>query len=319
MRIIACVVPAMDRYRSAMASEALVLGVLPPYRSGVTSDPEWMTRFAQHAEANGFESLYTVEHVIVPGTYREAYPYSETGRMPLAVDCPIPDPLDLLAFLAGRTTTLRLATGVLVGPHHHPLMLAKRLATIDVLSGGRMTLGVGVGWMREELSALGVDFSRRGRRLDELLVALRTLWSLPPHSESADGATYRGEFFEFSDVWCEPRPVQPGGVPIHIGGHSDAAARRAGLLGDGFHPLGLDDEELSSRWALVRRTAIDAGRDPDAIELSVTVPLKGFDTGTVERAIEMGVHRLVVSCAISDQDALLDELSAAAAVAGVSG
>ena len=172
-----------------------------------------MTRFVRHAEACGFESVYTVEHVVVPGRYDENYPYSESGRMPLPVDCPIPDPLDLLAFLAARTERIRLGTGVMVVPHHHPLILAKPLATIDVLSGGRMLLGAGVGWMREELEATGVDFSRRGRRLDETLAAMRAVWALPPYEKGAGlpGASFHGEFFDFDDVWSDPlvprRPV----------------------------------------------------------------------------------------------------------------
>jgi probable F420-dependent oxidoreductase len=299
----------------------MLFGLLPPYRSGVTADPVWMTRFVRHAEACGFESVYTVEHVVVPGRYDEAYPYSDSGRMPLAVDCPIPDPLDLLAFLAARTERIRLGTGVMVVPHHHPLILAKRLATIDVLSGGRMLLGAGVGWMREELESTGVDFSRRGARLDETLEAMRALWALPPYEKGAGapGASFHGEFFDFDDVWSEPRPVRPGGVPIHIGGHSEAAARRCGRLGDGFHPLGLDDDELVQRWELARRTAEEHGRDPEALELSVTVGLGSVDPAAVERFAALGVHRIVCSTAVADLDRLTDELAAVAAAVGMSG
>ena len=299
----------------------MLFGLLPPYRSGVTADPVWMTRFVRHAEACGFESVYTVEHVVVPGRYDEAYPYSDSGRMPLAVDCPIPDPLDLLAFLAARTERIRLGTGVMVVPHHHPLILAKRLATIDVLSGGRMLLGAGVGWMREELESTGVDFSRRGARLDETLEAMRALWALKPYAPGAGarGASFHGEFFDFDDVWSEPRPVRPGGVPIHIGGHSEAAARRCGRLGDGFHPLGLDDDELVQRWELARRTAEEHGRDPEALELSVTVGLGSVDPAAVERFAALGVHRIVCSTAVADLDRLTDELAAVAAAVGMSG
>ncbi len=299
----------------------MLFGLLPPYRSGVTADPDWMTRFVQHAEACGFESVYTVEHVVVPGRYDENYPYSESGRMPLPVDCPIPDPLDLLAFLAARTDRIRLGTGVMVVPHHHPLILAKRLATIDVLSGGRMLLGAGVGWMREELESTGVDFSRRGRRLDETLAAMRELWALPPYEKGAavSGASFHGEFFDFDDVWSEPRPVRPGGVPIHIGGHSEAAARRCGRLGDGFHPLGLDDDLLVDRWELARRTAEEHGRDPSQLELSVTLGLGSLDLATVERFDALGVHRMVCSTAVADLDRLSDDLSVAAAGVGLTG
>jgi len=271
-----------------------------------------MVPFVRDAEHLGFESVYSVEHVVVPVGHAAAYPYSESGRMPLADDCPIPDPLDLLAFIAGTTTSLRLGTGVVVGPHHHPLVLAKRLATIDQLSGGRMTLGVGVGWMREELAATGVEFSTRGRRLDELIAAMRQVWSGGP-------ASFDGEFFAFDSVRSEPQPFQPGGVPIHIGGHSPAAARRAGQMGDGFHPLGLDDVLLSERWDLVCRTAVAAGRDPEKIELSVTLPVSAVDAAAVDRFAAVGVTRIVCSTAAVDRNQVTDDLAALAARVELSG
>ena len=289
----------------------MLFGLLPPYRAGVTADPSWVVPFVTQAESLGFESFYAVEHVVVPVGHAAAYPYSGTGRMPLADDCPIPDPLDLLAFVAGHTTTLRLGTGVVVGPHHHPLVLAKRLATIDRLSGGRMTVGLGVGWMREELEATGVDFSSRGRRLDELVQAVRAAWSGGP-------ASFHGEFFDFTDVRSEPQPVRAGGVPVHVGGHSDAAARRAGRLADGFHPLGLDDEALAASWALVRQTAADAGRDPDALELSITLPVSQVDEAAVARAAALGVHRIVCSTAAVGPAQVADDLGALAARVGLS-
>ncbi|WP_334144823.1 TIGR03619 family F420-dependent LLM class oxidoreductase, partial [Rhabdothermincola sp.] len=179
-------------------------GILPPYRAGVAADPAWMARFARHAEAVGFESLYTVEHVVVQAGYAARYPYASGGRMPLPDECPIPDPLDLLAFLAGVTERIVLATGILVLPEHHPVQLAKRLATIDALSGGRVRLGVGVGWMREEIEAVGVDFGSRGARTDEAIEAMRVLWR-------DEEATFRGRFFAFERAISRPRPVQPGG------------------------------------------------------------------------------------------------------------
>ena len=151
----------------------IALGLLPPYRLDVASDPAWMATFARHADEVGFESLLAVEHVAVPVGYESRYPYSDTGRMPLPEDCELPDPLDLLAWLAARTERLRLGTGILVLPEHHPLQLAKRCATIDRLSGGRLFLGVGVGWMREEVAALGIDPDERGSRTDEGIEALR--------------------------------------------------------------------------------------------------------------------------------------------------
>src|SRR3954454_12297448 len=138
--------------------------LLPPYRTGAVAEPEWISRFAQHAEACGFDAIYTVEHAVVPVGYQSKYPYAPDGRMTLPDHADIPDPLDLLAFIAGCTTTLRLGTGLLVLPEHHPVQLPKRRATIAGLSGGRLSIGVGVGWMREELEALDVDPTTRGAK-----------------------------------------------------------------------------------------------------------------------------------------------------------
>ncbi len=263
-------------------------GILPPYRTGVTADPDWMVAFAQHAERVGFESLYVAEHVVVPAGYATRYPYSETGRMPLPDDCPIPDPIELLTFLAAVTERIVLATGVLVLPEHNPLILAKRLATLDVLSRGRLHLGIGVGWIREELEAVGADFETRGARTDEMIDALRVVWS-------DDEPTFSGKFFSFEKAISRPRPVRPGGIPIHVGGHSRPAARRAGRGGDGFQPLGLDGPTLSARLGEMRDAALSAGRDPELIELTLGGLIDSLDAATVERHEHNGVHRLVIS------------------------
>lgn len=280
--------------------------MLPPYRSGVAADPDWMTRFALLVESLGFESLYVVEHVVVPADYETTYPYSPSGRMPLPEDCPIPDPLDLAAFLLARTDRLRLATGIVVAPHHHPLVLAKRAATLATLSGDRFTLGVGVGWLREELEATGVDWATRGERTDECLDALRTIWTDQP-------ASFAGERFAFDRVWSQPCRS----VPLHVGGHSGAAARRAGRFGDGYQPLGLDDEVLARRLVTLREAAEAAGRDPTAIEVTLGVPLAQLDAATVEDRARVGAHRLLVSTGTEELDQLGDELAAAAERVGL--
>jgi probable F420-dependent oxidoreductase len=285
----------------------LHLAILPPYRTGVTADPVWMSTFARHAEDAGFESLYVVEHTVVIVGYDERYPYSANGRMPLPDDVDIPDPIDLLAFLAAHTERLRLATGVVVLPEHHPVVLAKRLATVDQLSGGRITLGVGVGWMQEELDAVGIDFSTRGRRTDECIDALRSLWR---HDE----ASFNGEFFHFERARSHPKPVQPGGVPIHVGGHSEAAARRAGRRGDGYHPIGLDEETLARRLVVVREAAHAEGRDPAAIELSMGGLLDAVDDAAIERARALGATRLILSSRSDDLATLQEQVQRAAAV-----
>jgi probable F420-dependent oxidoreductase len=157
----------------------------------VTSNPDWIAPYARHAEACGFEAIVAIEHPLVVSSYSSRYPYDESGRMPLRDDSSIPDPLELLAFVAGVTTTLGISTGVLILPAHHPVVLAKRLATLDVLSKGRLRLCIGMGWMREELEACGTDFASRGRRADESIDVLRTLWA----DSGPAGASFSGEFF----------------------------------------------------------------------------------------------------------------------------
>src|SRR3954471_9481905 len=195
---------------------AMKFSVIAPVAARVTADPEWMSAFARHVEVCGFESIVVVEHTVLMTEYSSVYPYDESGRVELHADCPVPDPLDLLAFLAAHTDRLGLATGVLVLPNHHPVVLAKRVATLDALSGGRIRLCVGMGWLKEEIEACGAHFASRGRRADEQLEVMRLLWEDRP-----EGASFHGEFFEFDHAACYPKPA--GSVPIYIGGHSVAA------------------------------------------------------------------------------------------------
>ena len=282
----------------------IALGLLPPYGRGVASDPAWMGAFAEHADAVGFESLLAVEHVVVPVGYQSRYPYSDTGRMPLPEDCELPDPLDLLAWLAARTQRIRLGTGILVLPEHHPLQLAKRCATIDRLSGGRLFLGVGVGWMREELAAMGIDPDERGSRTDEAIDALRVIWR-------EDTPSFRGRHFDFAAVRSHPKPVQAT-IPILVGGHAPAAARRAGQRGDGFFPLGLSGALLDERWAQVQAAAAEAGRDPAAVSLTLGGLLG--DDGAITTAAARGAERVVLSTRSADLDELRRAMDAAVTV-----
>ena len=287
-------------------ADGTTFAVVAPVAAGVTADPAWMAEFARHLERCGFESLVAVEHTVLMTRYTSVYPYDASGRVELAADCPVPDPLDLLAFLAGQTSTLGLATGVLVLPNHHPVVLAKRVATVDALSGGRLRLAVGMGWMKEELEACGAPFAARGRRADEQLEVMRLLWEHRP-----DGASHHGEFFDFDDAACHPRPTRP--VPIHVGGHSKAAARRAGRLGDGFQPLGVGGTELAELIALMRETAERAGRDADALELSLGHLVTKIDAERASRLAELGADRVVLAMPpTADLDEAKDQLSACA-------
>ena len=256
--------------------------------TGPFVDPDGAVEMARAAEAAGFESLWTVEHTVVPAGYESTYPYDRSGRMPGSDDAPIPDPLVWLAFLASATSTINLATGILIQPQRNPVVLAKEVATLDHLSGGRVQLGVGVGWLEEEFDAIGIPFTERGRRTDDGIAAMRALWS-------QDQATYEGEFTSFTDCICRPRPVG-GTVPVHIGGHTEVAARRAGRIGDGFFPASGSHEVLGGLFDVVRRTAEESGRDPATIE--ITCGGNGvFGPGALDEAAalaELGVDRIVI-------------------------
>ncbi|BBX08188.1 LLM class F420-dependent oxidoreductase [Mycolicibacterium aichiense] len=282
--------------------------VVAPIAAGVTANPVWMTEFARHLEACGFESIVMAEHTVLVTQYTSVYPYDPSGRVDVAPECPVPDPLEMLAFLAGQTTTLGLATGVLVVPNHHPVMLAKRAATVDVLSGGRVRLCVGVGWLREEIEACGAGFTSRGRRADEQIEVLRALWA-----DNPGGVSHHGEFYDFDHAMCYPKPVAAEGIPIHIGGHSRLAARRAGRLGDGFQPLGVGGAELATLVEVMRLAAEDAGRDPASLELSLGHLVTKVDADRAGRLAEVGAGRVVLGMpAVTEINEAKDLLSACA-------
>lgn len=283
--------------------------VMVPAGANTTANATWMAAFARQIEACGFESIVTVEHTVVASRRTSSYPYDRSGALPQADDTDLPDPLDLLAFLAATTSTLGLATGVLVLPNHHPVVLAKRLATVDALSGGRLRLCVGMGWMREEIEACGVDFESRGRRADEQIEVMRKLWT----DRSTEGVDHHGEFFAFSGAMSYPKPTQAAGVPIHIGGHSKAAARRAGRHGNGLQPLRVEGQDLLGLVTLMREEAERAGRDPDSLQLSLGHDLTRIDPERSERLAAMGADRIVLSTPpIADIEEVKDLLLACA-------
>ena|SRR5208282_279203 len=252
--------------------------------SGPFAQPQLFAHLAQAAERFGFESIWTVEHVVIPQDYKSPYPYSPSGKIPGAEDVPIQDPLLPLAYAAAITTKLKLGTGVMILPQRHPLYVAKEVATLDVLSNGRAILGIGSGWLEEEFDALGLDFHQRGKRTDEAIQSLRALWG--------EGASsFHGKHFNFGPVKCFPKPVQKGGVPIVVGGHSPAAAKRAGRYGDGFFPAIGEIDKLKELFAIVNSEAQKAGRDPKHIELSCMGRAK---VDSLKALQDIGIQRVVV-------------------------
>lgn len=252
--------------------------------SGRRVRPDEAIAFARAVEALGFESLWTVEHVAVPGTFTSRYPYTDDGSMPGGPDQPMADPLVWLSFVAANTERLRLGTALLVLPLHHPVRLAKAVATLDLLSGGRVLLGVGIGWLAEEARLVDAPWERRAARSEEQIGVLRALWR-------EERSAFNGRFYALEDVRSFPKPHSADGPPVIIGGHSDAVARRAGRIGDGFLPAISDPDEVLRLIAVMRRAASDAGRDPDSIEVTCS---EIRDVGAAIRLAEAGVARINV-------------------------
>ena len=264
---------------------------------GPAVQPDYAARLGQLAEENGIESVWTVEHVVVPAGYESQYPYSPTGRMPGPEESPIPDPLIWLTYMAAVTTNLKLGTGVLILPQRNPVVLAKELATLDVLSKGRTILGIGVGWLEEEFNAIGIPFSERAARTDETVAALRELWT-------ADEPTFNGQFTSFEKAKMYPKPPQ-GQIPIVVGGHTKAAARRAGRLGDGFFPSSTTPESLAELLEVMHKSAADAGRNGDAIEISAG---GAMDVDGIKKFADLGVSRIVIPPLGFDEETLKAQL-----------
>ena len=244
-------------------------------------DPAKAIALAQAGEEAGFESMWTVEHTIVPGGYGSTYPYAASGKLAGGDDAiPLPDPLIWMAYVAAVTKRIKLGTAIIILPQHNPVVVAKQVATLDHMAKGRVLLGIGVGWLKEEFDALGVPFEDRGRRTDEYMQVLRELWR-------AEKPTFSGEFVRFKDAYCRPQPTN-GTVPLIVGGHSKAAARRAGRLGDGFFPARGAPKDL---FDIARAAAREAGRDPNKLEITVSLPDKLDD---IPALVAMGVSRVMV-------------------------
>ena len=246
--------------------------------SGV-ADPQTITTIAQAAEAAGLESLWTGEHVVLPKP--------RVAPSPAEHDLPFLHPSSVLSYLAAVTETVMLGTGVVLIAQRNPVVLAKEIASADVLSGGRAILGVGAGYLEPEFEAIGADFHTRGPRTDEAIDVLRALWD-------QEDPSFDGEFSEFSGIDAHPRPVQAGGVPIVIGGHSRAALRRAVERGHGWYGWAQTPEQTRDLLAKVEEISSTVERPAELGELEITItPPARLTPEAVEDYAEAGVHRLV--------------------------
>ncbi|MFO0690670.1 MAG: LLM class F420-dependent oxidoreductase [Myxococcota bacterium] len=281
---------------------------IPPPQMGPIGDPDFVIRYSKLVESLGFESIWVIDHALMCIEYDSRYPYKTTGRTPIPADANMPDPLVLMTWIAAATERVRIGTSMLILPQRHPILLAKEVATLDRYSKGRITLGVGVGWVEEEVRILKQNFKDRGRRADEWIEVLRALW--------ADGVSrYQGRTFQFENVASYPKPVQPGGVPIMIGGHSAAAAARAGRYGDEFYPhwstRGPNPESLAELKSVIAVSAEAAGRRASDVRLTLTSTSDAKTAyETAELCARLGAERVVVLPPKGELDgALPDELA----------
>jgi len=259
------------------------LGLIP-INIGV-NDPAQIVAMAQAAEAVGFESVWTFEHVIVPLDYHSKYPYNATGKMGVAPETPLVDPLIALAAVAAATSTLRLGTGVNILSQTNPLLLAKQSASLDFISGGRFMLGVGIGWLQEEFVAMGTPFERRGARFDDYVTAMRKVWS-------GEVVEHRSEFLNWTGFKSYPVPRQ-NPLPVIIGGNKGKIYERIARHGNGWFVPGSDPAELAGQLAELQAACARVGRDVSEIEITCMWPGTG-GVAALQALSAAGVHRAVV-------------------------
>ena len=266
---------------------AATFGTSVPTR-GALASPENLRALAQRAEDLGFDHVWVSDHVILPRQVESFYPYASDGVATFRPEDPYFEPLAALNFLAGCTQRVRLGTHVLILPYRNPVLTAKMVSTLDVLSGGRVILGAGVGWMEEEFQALGLDtFKQRGAVTDEFIELYKELWT-------KDHPSFQGEHYQISGSGFEPKPVQKPHPPIWIGGHTGPAIRRAAKYGDGWMPIGLrppailEPEELAAKIAQLRRLTARAGRPEDAVDLTFSTDIRFDDTASASRGMMQG-------------------------------
>jgi probable F420-dependent oxidoreductase len=308
-------------------------GISAPFR-GPLSNPEDMLAIAQAADRLGFAYLTVSDHIIVPRKIEANYPYSDTGEFPWtaegAGDCM--EQFTVMAWLAAVTKKVRLLTSVAVLPHRNPVFMAKSIATMDVLSGGRIAIGCGTGWMREEFEALGVEFDKRGQVTNEYIEAMKALWT-------QDNPSYQGEFVNFSDVIFAPKPLQNPHPPLWIGGESGPAMRRVAGHGDVWYPFASNPkfrlatpDAYRERAARVKQAVAEAGRDPASVTLAYNSPLhleneRQMDDGSrmpmtgsvsdriadIQAFAAVGTEIMVVNLTANNRQEMLDRMEGFAA------
>jgi probable F420-dependent oxidoreductase len=281
------------------------IGAFVPLAS-INANPQFLRTLGPALEERGFESVWVPEHVVLFDDYESQYPYAVDGRFPGGGDTGLLEPLTALTYLAAVTDTLRLGTGICLVAQRNPVYTAKQVADLDVLSNGRVELGVGVGWLREEFDAVAMPFDHRGDRARDHIAVMRTLWA-------DDVSAYEGEHYTLPECRFYPKPVQQPHPPIHVGGESNAALRRAADLGQGwfgFNRLPADVPEALTR---LDRILEERGRSRDEITVSISPYFNPIGKREIEQYAELGVDRVIATVFAFDADGLrgtLDDLAA---------
>lgn len=274
------------------------IGVHLPH-VGPQATRDTIRTFARRMEDLGFDSLWVSDHVVIPREYESRYPYNPSGKLGWT-DLPLLEPLSTLLFVAGVTERVALGTTVLVVPMRNPVLHAKIMATLDVLSGGRLILGAGVGWLKEEFEALDEPFDHRGARTDEYLTVMKHLWT-------KDDPSFTGKYYQLGNVSCEPKPLRKPHPPIWIGGNTDPALRRAARLGDAWHAAGATPEQVEAAAPKLREYVTAAGRDPADVPVTVRTGLAATEApeatlARLGRYRDLGVTHLCLETNYRDMD-----------------
>jgi len=265
---------------------------------GPTTNPQWLRTAAITAERLGFATIWAPEHVVLVEEYTSRYPYSTGGELPGPANAAIADPFPILAFVAACTSKIRLATGICIVPEHNPVVLAKTVATVDRLSGGRCILGAGIGWLAEEFQALGIPFERRAQRTRECIEAMRKLWT-------QERSSYHGEFVNFTNAFSNPKPANARGVPVWFGGESGPALRRVAEYGDGWVGFKLSPDGAAAKIRRIEELLKTCGRKRSDVYLAVspyTDPIRPDDLKRYRDAGAEEVALLIMQPMRTEQD-----------------
>jgi probable F420-dependent oxidoreductase len=284
----------------------MIVGAFVPIGT-LNAYPDFVGLVGPGLEERGFESLWVAEHVVLFDDYDSKYPYADSGRFPGGGDSGLLEPMTALSYVAATTTTLRLGTGICLVGQRNPVYTAKQVADVDVLSGGRVDFGIGIGWLREEFEVVAMPFDHRGARSDEHLAVMKALWSEDPSS-------FDGRYYQLPECRMYPKPVQQPHPPIHVGGESDGAMRRVARLGQGWFGFNRMPDQVPEALSRLD-TALDTeGRSRTEIAVSICPYFNPVDADAIKRYADLGVDRGILVVFGFDRDGWLSAADDAAAL-----